>query len=82
MKEGGKAIKIKGIVIPVDWDERGKVIAAAISTHGEEEYLIDCDYKGEEIIDHIQHEVEVTGVVRKDNKKKTVTITTYDVVRE
>jgi len=82
MKEGGKVITIKGIVIPMDWDERGDVIAAAISTHGEEEYLFDCDKKGKELIDYLQHEVEVTGALRENNNKKTLTITTYDVVRE
>lgn len=82
MKEGGKIITIRGIVIPVDWDERGKVIAAALSTQKEEEYLIDHDYKGRKLMDYIQHEVEVSGVVRKNNNKKTITITTYEVIRE
>ena len=82
MKEGGKIITLRGIVIPVEWDEKGKVIAAALSTHKEEEYLIDHDYKGRKLMDHIQHEVEVSGVARKNNNKKTITITTYEVIRE
>jgi 5S rRNA maturation endonuclease (ribonuclease M5) len=82
MKEGGKVIIIRGIVIPVDWDERGTVIAAALSTHKEEEYLIDRDCKGREIIDHIQHEVEVRGVVRKSNNTYAISITSYKVICE
>jgi 5S rRNA maturation endonuclease (ribonuclease M5) len=82
MREGGEVITIKGIVLPVDWDEKGNVIAAALSTHKEEEYLIDHDYKGRKLMDYIQHEVEVSGVVRRNNNKKTITITTYDVIRE
>jgi 5S rRNA maturation endonuclease (ribonuclease M5) len=82
MREGGKVITIRGIVVPVDWDEKGNVIAAALSTHKEEEYLIDHDYKGRKLMDYIQHEVEVSGVVRRDNNKKTITITTYEIIRE
>jgi len=43
---GDEPLTIKGIVIPVDWDKKGKVVAAAISTYDEDEYLIDNDYKG------------------------------------
>jgi len=82
MKKGGKIITIKGVVIPVDWDEKGKVIAAALSTHREEEYLIDHDDKGRKIMDYIQREVEVSGVVRKNNNKDMITITTYEVIGE
>jgi hypothetical protein len=77
MREGGKIITIRGIVIPVDWDEKGKVTAAALSAHNEEEYSIDQDYKGEELLHHIQKEVEVIGVVRKNNRKKIIAVQKY-----
>ena len=82
MKEGGKVITIRGIVIPVDWDENGTVIAAALSTHNEEEYSIDRDYKGAELLRHIQKEVQVSGVARKSNNKKTITISAFEIIRE
>ena len=70
MKGRGRPITIRGIVIPVDWDEKGKVIAAAISTHDEDEYLIERIYKGQELLDLLRREVEVRGLVReKENKK-------------
>jgi 5S rRNA maturation endonuclease (ribonuclease M5) len=81
MKKGEKVITIRGIVIPVDWDEKGTVIATALSTHNEEEYSIDHDYKGDELLRYIQKEVQVSGVERKNNNKKTITITTYEVIR-
>jgi 5S rRNA maturation endonuclease (ribonuclease M5) len=77
MREGVTIITIRGIVIPVDWDEKGKVIAAALSTHKEDEYLIDHDYKGQELLHHIQKEVEVSGVVRKNNGKKIIVVQKY-----
>lgn len=81
MKGGERTITVRGIVIPVDWDEKGKVIAAALSTHTEDEYLIDHDYKGKELLHYIQEEVEVSGVARKHNGKKTITITKYNLKR-
>jgi hypothetical protein len=62
----------------VDWDEKGKVVAAAISTHNEDEYLIDKDHhKGKELLHLIQEEVEVRGVARKDKDKKIITVEKY-----
>ena len=82
MKEGGKVITLRGIVIPVDWDEKGTVIAAALSTHNEEEYSIDCDYKGKELLRYIQKEVQVSGVARKSNNRKTISIRAFELIRE
>ena len=79
MKGGEPIITVRGIVIPVDWDEKGKVIATALSTHTEDEYLIDHDYKGKELLHYIQEEVVVSGVARKHNGKKTITITKYSL---
>jgi 5S rRNA maturation endonuclease (ribonuclease M5) len=81
MKEGGKSITVRGIVIPVDWDEKGTVTAAALSTHNEEEYSIDLDHKGEELLRYVQQEVEVSGVARKSNNAKVITISAFEVIK-
>lgn len=81
MKGGERIITVRGIVIPVDWDEKGKVVAAALSTRTEDEYLIDHGYKGKELLHHIQEEVEVSGVARKNNGKKTITVQEYILKR-
>jgi hypothetical protein len=82
MREGGKIITVKGIVIPVDWDEEGRAIAAGLSTHNEEEYSVENDYKGDELLGYIQKEVKVSGVVRETNNTKTITISTFKVITE
>ncbi|MBC8456872.1 MAG: hypothetical protein H8D67_02615 [Deltaproteobacteria bacterium] len=75
---GDKLITIRGVVIPVDWDEKGSVVAIAISTPNEDEYLIDKDHlKGKELLHLIQEEVEVSGVVREDKDKKIITVQKY-----
>jgi len=74
---GDKPLTVKGIVIPVDWDEKGKVVATALSTHNEDEYLIDPNYKGKELLHFVQKEVEVSGIARKSKDKKTITVKKY-----
>ena len=74
MKGGDKPITIKGLIVPADWDEEGKVVAAAISTQEEEEYLIEKNCKGEELLHLLQEEVEVRGVVRAGEGKKTIVV--------
>lgn len=80
--EGGdeniERVTIKGLVIPVDWDEKGTVVAVAISTHDEKEYLIDRDQKGQELLHFIQQEVQASGVLReREDKKKIIAVQRY-----
>ena len=70
-------VTIRGIVIPVDWDEEGNIVAIAVSTHDEEEYLICGQDKGEELRAHIREEVEISGVLRKEKGNKTIIVTDY-----
>lgn len=69
---------VRGIVIPVEWDEEGNALAAAISGSDEQEYVIEQDEKGKELLKFIRHEIEVDGVFRKAIKgRKTVTVKSY-----
>jgi len=70
---------INGIIVPVDWDEKGNVIGAAISCHGEVEYRIDSNAKGSELLSFIQEEVEATGIVREKADRKIITVTEYQI---
>ena len=73
-----KLTTVRGIVIPVEWDEEGNALAAAISGSDEQEYVIEQDEKGKELLKFIRHEIEVDGVFRKAIKgRKTVTVKSY-----
>lgn len=73
-----KLTTVRGIVIPVEWDGEGKALAVAISSPDEQEYVIEQDKKGKELIGLIRQEVEVSGVVRKIIKgSKTITVKSY-----
>lgn len=67
-------ITIKGIVIPVDWDEKGNVVGVAISTFNEDEYLVDRNEKGVELIRFLRLEVEIIGILRREGNRHMVTV--------
>ncbi|MCX8012530.1 MAG: hypothetical protein N3A64_05210 [Desulfobacterota bacterium] len=69
-------ISLRGVIIPVDWDQKGNVIATAISTHNEEEYLIIDKIDPERINLLLNEEVEITGWVKKKGKKKMIEVIT------
>ncbi|UCH06401.1 MAG: hypothetical protein JSV55_09770 [Deltaproteobacteria bacterium] len=79
MEAEQKPTYINGIIVPVDWDEKGNVIAAAISCHGEVEYRIENNTKGSELLSLVQEEVEVTGIVREKGDRKLITVTEYQI---
>ena len=62
---GDEPTTVRGILIPVDWDEKGNVLAAAISGLDEQEYLVEQDAKGKELLGLIRREIEVSGMVSK-----------------
>jgi hypothetical protein len=77
----GKLITIRGLIMPVNWDERGNVTAIAASTFDEEEYLLDYNKKIERLFPLIRKEVEVTGYVRVENGKKVMTVKKFHLKR-
>jgi hypothetical protein len=71
---------LTGIVIPVDWNEDQEVIAAALATADEKEYQIGGNRKGKELLSFLQHQLEVTGVLSKDDKgRPVITVRRYIV---
>jgi hypothetical protein len=79
-QRGHGLTSIKGILIPVDWDENGNTLAAAVFDRNEEDYLVHLDAKGKELLGFIRREVELIGAVRKTTKgRKTITVKSYAV---
>ena len=76
---GEKMSKIKGIIIPVEWDEKGNVVAVALSTHDEKEYMINRNSKGDELRALIREEVEVLGQVGQKAGRRMITVQEYSL---
>lgn len=61
-----KEITIQGRVFPAKWDENRNVLRVVIDTDDQDEYLVDHNKKGKELLSLLRHKVEVTGTVRED----------------
>lgn len=75
-----ETITATGVIIPVDWDEKGNPRAFAISTYEEIEYLIDGRNKaGRKLMEMNQQKIQVTGrlggMVRN---RRLLTVTRYE----
>jgi len=74
MERNNEQVSIKGILIPVDWDDKGNVIKAAILTANEEEYIVEENEKGEKLLGLMRQVVEIKGVVREEAGRKIITV--------
>jgi len=72
--EREKRIRTAGIVVPVEWNEEGNAIKAALLTANEEEYLIEDDKNLEQFLGLIQQEVDVRGMVREEAGRRITTV--------
>ncbi|MGD8914991.1 MAG: hypothetical protein PVH35_00240 [Syntrophobacterales bacterium] len=82
-KDASILATIRGLVVPVDWDDKGNVTATAISTHLEEEYLIDQNAWGEALLAFLRQRVKVSGsIILKEDGKKVITVKNYEVLEE
>ncbi|MCG6946774.1 MAG: hypothetical protein LJE87_15690 [Deltaproteobacteria bacterium] len=76
-------IVIRGLLVPVDWDEKGNITETAVSTYFEEEYRIERNVRGEALLPFLRQKVKVSGLVRIDNRgKKVVRVEEYEVIEE
>lgn len=77
----GPPVTVRGIIIPVAWDGEGNAVSASISCPGEQEYLVQQDKKGNELLKLTREEVEITGVLKRTLKgRKTITVKAYQLV--
>ena len=74
MKRNNELVNIKGILIPVDWDDKGNVTKAAILTANEDEYIVEEKEKGKKLLGLMQQVVEIKGVVREEAGNKIITV--------
>jgi hypothetical protein len=77
------SITIRGLLVPVDWDEKGNITETAVSTYFEEEYRIERNARGEALLPFLRQKVKVIGLVRMDDHgRKVVRVEEYEVIEE
>ena len=75
------SITIRGLLVPIDWDEKGNITEIAVSTYFEEEYLIEKNVREEALLPFLRQKVKVIGFVRMDEHgRKVVRVEEYEVI--
>ena len=73
---GEQIVTIRGLAIPVEWDDGGGVISIAINTFDEDEYFIDNTDKAMILFHNLRAKVEVCGTLFNKNRKKYIRVET------
>ena len=72
--------KIKGVLLPVKWDENGSVQDIALYADDENEYIIVKNIKSKEMIRMLRQQVELYGTVQCKNGKNIIHVEEYSQV--
>jgi hypothetical protein len=64
-RKKGKKRTISGVIVPEDWDDRNRVIRVGVKISDYEEYLVEYNQKGKELMSLIDQKVRVKGKVRE-----------------
>ena len=68
---------ITGVILPSEWDRHGNVTGVSIAGFDEQEYLVQKQVKGAELIQHVRQGAEVVGWVEVEDGKKKITVKEY-----
>ena len=63
-----------GVVVPVDWDDKGLPNAVALLTPGGNDYYIEPDDNGNALLELVTKEVDVHGEVKKGRYGQSVLV--------
>lgn len=75
--------KIKGLIIPSNWDEKGNIKAVSLHTSDEKEYLVEFGGVGRELLAHIHHKVEATGKISERlDGRQYISVHSYSTLSE
>ena len=78
-----QGIKIIGIIMPNNWDEKGKVIEIALYTNQEEIYALENNTLTQELISLLQKKVEIKGKIKKHpDGNKSISVHYYILLNE
>jgi hypothetical protein len=80
--ECNEMVKIQGLILPTEWDEKGDVVDIALSAFNEDEYLIDIDEIGRQLLSSLRVKVEAKGFVREEKGKKKIKIQNYTILNQ
>ncbi len=76
-----QAISIRGILVPVEWDQKGNVTRVGLMTENEEEYLLDEGGNSMGLFSLLRHQVQVRGRARQEGSRRIILVEAYAQIR-
>jgi hypothetical protein len=73
----GSYKRIKGVLLPVKWDDNGSVQDIALYANDENEYIIVKNIKSKEMVKMLRQQVELYGMVQFKNGKNIILVEKY-----
>ena len=67
-------VHIRGIIVPVKWDERGDIAGLGIETFDEDFFLIDQQSHSYDLTVLIQESVELGGELARESGNKIISV--------
>ena len=82
MEKTNDIITLVGVVMPVEWNDKGGPLEFAVFTYEEQEFLIDPESLcGKELAGLLQQKVRVAGTPGKTvNNRRTIRVTQYELL--
>lgn len=74
---GGNNIFIRGLVIPAEWDETGKVVAVSVAAFDDKKYLVAENQAAKDLLNFVEHEVAVIGTLQTVGSRVFLTISDF-----
>ena len=67
-------VHIRGIIVPVKWDEKGNIAGLGIETFDEDFFLIDQKSQSYDLTVLIQESVELGGELARESGNKIISV--------
>jgi hypothetical protein len=74
VQANGVMVYLRGIIVPVKWDENGNAAGFGIETFDEDFYLIDGSYEVGRLKQLMREEVELGGDIHLISGKKIINV--------
>jgi hypothetical protein len=79
-------VNLKGVIVPIDWDEIGNFTAIALAADDQEEYLISAKNKfGRLLHQLLRTRVKIEGYISTEayaGNRKVIIVNSYQVLEE
>lgn len=74
---GSDTKTVRGIVIPMGWDDRGLVLTLGIATYNEDVYLVENSAFGRVLNKFLRQKITAAGSIKQTGKDQLLTVTSF-----